>query len=686
MKKTLVMLAVMCMAFQPLSAQKPGTGSAELNYYKALEMYNDNQPVGDVMQALNDNVKEYPGHIESYVFLRYLYMEQDQFASAIRIVDTALENNHKSSGYSDATLMTMKSSTYYFLEEYETAAKIQEAAVKSARKNDKENLPDIMDNLGEYLYQLEDYDGSDQVYEDILKIDPTYKIAMVGLARNMNARKQYDDALVLLEKCRKYSPDYENIYVTMADAYEGKGEYRNMIDAMVALFEISEDLDDLSVERMMKDKKYALAVLKEKSADDDFGWLASMMKLYESCHMYDSALRTIDRMIFVYGEYDVLLDKKARLFNEMGMSEFALATVERLLEIGKPRDVAFNRFTRGVYLQDACDFEGSIKDFDAFIERYPTDTRGYYMRGWSRLYMRDYEAALEDFNAGLAVDEAIELYCIRGEVYLLLNDLEKAKADFEKVLTFKSDGENDKINIAYALQRLGRDQEAIEVMDDVLSGVAPKPGSWYSKASILVRMGKYDDAISMIEMALKKGYRNFANIENDYDMDPLRDRADYKAIIEKYKAVLVDEILRFTQVNGEPAVEPVVTDVAMTRQFGGTYEIPCTVNGLPLKMIFDTGASDVTISSVEASFMLKNGYLTSDDVKGRTQYLTASGDIHEGTILRLKEVKLGDAVLRNVEASVVHNQQAPLLLGQSVLERFGTITIDNVNSRLLIKQ
>ena len=110
------------------------------------------------------------------------------------------------------------------------------------------------------------------------------------------------------------------------------------------------------------------------------------------------------------------------------------------------------------------------------------------------------------------------------------------------------------------------------------------------------------------------------------------------------------------------------------------------MNGLPLKMIFDTGASDVTISSVEASFMLKNGYLAEDDVRGKTQYLTASGEIHEGTVLRLKEVKLGDAVLKNVEASVVHNQKAPLLLGQSVLERFGTITIDNVNSKLLIKQ
>jgi predicted aspartyl protease len=84
--------------------------------------------------------------------------------------------------------------------------------------------------------------------------------------------------------------------------------------------------------------------------------------------------------------------------------------------------------------------------------------------------------------------------------------------------------------------------------------------------------------------------------------------------------------------------------------------------------------------------MLKNGYLSDNDVKGKRNYMTASGDIHEGTILRLKEVKLGDAVLKNVEASVVHSQKAPLLLGQSVLERFGKITIDNVNLKITIQQ
>ena len=34
-------------------------------------------------------------------------------------------------------------------------------------------------------------------------------------------------------------------------------------------------------------------------------------------------------------------------------------------------------------------------------------------------------------------------------------------------------------------------------------------------------------------------------------------------------------------------------------------KVKCKINGLPLHFVFDTGASDVTLSMVEATFMMK---------------------------------------------------------------------------------
>jgi aspartyl protease family protein len=117
------------------------------------------------------------------------------------------------------------------------------------------------------------------------------------------------------------------------------------------------------------------------------------------------------------------------------------------------------------------------------------------------------------------------------------------------------------------------------------------------------------------------------------------------------------------------------TVVKMNRK-NGVYEVPIEINGSKMFFIFDTGASDITISLTEATFLYKQGTLTDDDFLGTQQYQIADGSISEGTIINLKTVKIGNRTLTNVQASVVHNMGAPLLFGQSALAQFGKVTID----------
>ena len=126
-----------------------------------------------------------------------------------------------------------------------------------------------------------------------------------------------------------------------------------------------------------------------------------------------------------------------------------------------------------------------------------------------------------------------------------------------------------------------------------------------------------------------------------------------------------------------------VDEVPFTKE-GGVCKVKCSINGLPLHFIFDTGAADVSISSVEATFMAKNDYLSSSDIMGKQNYMTADGNIVEGTVINLREVKFGSLHLNNIKASVTRNQSAPLLLGQSVLSKLGKIEIDNTKKVLRI--
>ena len=108
----------------------------------------------------------------------------------------------------------------------------------------------------------------------------------------------------------------------------------------------------------------------------------------------------------------------------------------------------------------------------------------------------------------------------------------------------------------------------------------------------------------------------------------------------------------------------------------GIYTTPCTVNGLRLRFIFDTGASNVSISLFEAIFMLKNGYLESSDLKGSSYAQLANGEIIENTTVNLKELEIGGLKLYNVEATIIHELSAPLLLGQTAIQKLGRIQLE----------
>lgn len=117
---------------------------------------------------------------------------------------------------------------------------------------------------------------------------------------------------------------------------------------------------------------------------------------------------------------------------------------------------------------------------------------------------------------------------------------------------------------------------------------------------------------------------------------------------------------------------------------GGVSIIPCKVNGLSLNFIFDTGASDVSISLTEASFMLKNGYLDTADIIGTSNYLDANGNINEGVVINLKEIEIAGLKMFNVKASIIKNIKAPLLFGQSAISKLGLIQIDLKSNTITI--
>ena len=120
------------------------------------------------------------------------------------------------------------------------------------------------------------------------------------------------------------------------------------------------------------------------------------------------------------------------------------------------------------------------------------------------------------------------------------------------------------------------------------------------------------------------------------------------------------------------------------RNEGGVYFVPVNINGVDMEFIIDTGASIVSLSMVEAAFLYKQGRLSNDDIIGEGQFVDATGHVSTNAIINLRDVTVGGITIHDVKASVSESQEAPLLLGQTVLSRFGKVTIDYDHNRVIL--
>ena len=682
-KRIAVLLTACTMALPGFSQSRED--NRPYNLQKAYEVLQNDHDEDQALKLLSDQIKSTPDNVECWLLMCRIYRNQKEYGRAMSSVNEAIRvNKPKKSGFVNSTLYWWKSSVYDDMDNNEQEIEWLKKALDAARKDNKENVQNISFDLGQAYYEAKKYDESDAVYRQMVKEDETDQAAMTGLARNMIQREDYAGAVRMLDASQKYGDDYSETYRFRSEAYDKMGETDKAIDDALLWFEKDEDAyDSAIIKLMMKHRTYAIAKAKTsmKSSDSKDAWRVLLLSIYEEAGEYENAIKEYDALEEDYGKDEFIYTHRADCYNKLGLTDMALSEIEKAIELEADYS---NICSKGGILRTAGRYAEAIEVFDQAIEVDPLYAFAYYSKGWCHELSGDDDKAMECYDLGIDLDkEYAYIYLMRGQIHLKRGDKIKADEDFNTVLqldTVVTDGSCRQ----YALHFLGRDDEADEWMQKLIDDEPYDMGHYYDKACLYSRMGRTDEAVKALETALEMGYCAFPHIENDDDMDAIRGRDDFRALIVKYKEKLAARIQKMG-IDMTAVKEEQITEVPITRKAGGTFNVDCSVNGLALNMIFDTGASDVSISKVEADFMLKNNYLSMSDIKGKQYYQTADGGISEGTVITLKEVRIGDAVLHNVDASVVKSQKAPLLLGESVLQKFGTFTVDNINSKLIIK-
>ena len=111
--------------------------------------------------------------------------------------------------------------------------------------------------------------------------------------------------------------------------------------------------------------------------------------------------------------------------------------------------------------------------------------------------------------------------------------------------------------------------------------------------------------------------------------------------------------------------------IELQREGDGHFYADVRINGAPIRMLIDTGASSIALSREDAQMAGLATSIGMTDVVGEG----ASGEVH-GQWVRLDRVELGPLSANGLDAAILDGGQQSLL-GQSFLRKFGKVQIED---------
>lgn len=645
------------------------------NYSRGVEAINNNN-AEEALDYLNKEINEHPDNGYAFAWIALVRNYNEEFGRALTAANVAVKKIPSKDKEYKAFAYGTRAQVYLNLEDTIQALKDYSQAINIVPDDDR-----FYNQRAQVYYEQGKYDLADKDYLKMISLKEGDVMGYMGIGRNANAQKRYEEAIKQFDYVVKLEPNYSSAYSFRAESYIGLKKYNEAIDDVIsalgidrdrkAFYELQELADSAFEQTVAKLKVQKIKEPNEQSWDYDLGIV------YERAAKYNKAIAYYKESLEKESNI-ITASRISSCYDDLGDYDKALEYCNQAIALDSVK--ANYLYEKANILDNAGRTQEAIKTMSDYIANTPDEPAGYYQRGWFKDHSGDIEGALEDYTMAITLQPNVAYaYLNRGVLYRLKGENAKAESDFKKVVRLDSIPEDAECSF-YAYYYLGQKDKAIEVLNTILD--KDKKGNCYDAACLYSVMGEKEKALSYLRQSLENGYRRFAHIKRDRDLNNIRNTEEFKVLLKEYEEKHLQEIAADAD-GDDSAYELKVEEIPFTKE-GGVCKVKCAINGLPLHFIFDTGATDVSISSIEATFMAKNDFLSSSDIIGKQNYQTADGNITEGTVINLKDVKLGSLHLNNIKASVVRNQAAPLLLGQSVLSKLGKIEIDNTKKVLRI--
>lgn len=460
----------------------------------------------------------------------------------------AQENKYTAEDYSQMSIASVRA------KDYDMALIMADAAIKKCKEETDCSISlcyviraNIYNDLKEYDKALSDYNiALENIPEDEYENKMDILIWRASTYYYMNNYGKFQSEMnEALKSCISYIKKFPNnrrLQNDLIEIYTRLGKNQTAIDEVINIIEKnpSRPLEEFDAyeSTLLLDINYSQNMVEKKlkKYPNEINWLYLQATLTFYRKDYPLALQQFDKIIDKFGSDYRLLHAKFVCYYSEKCAEKALAMLDKIENIHNKLDDDDLYYKRTIYGW-LNDYENQIKICTDLLERKGFKASVLYTRASAYMKLGDDAKAMVDLNTIIEKENTYLLaYYKRAKLHEKYNSEELAKANYEEILKVDTKCNSSSIR-HYALLGLGKEKEAEEWINRIISTIPNQSWIHYDKACLLAQIGKTKEALASLSKALELGYNSFNQMMNDADLENVRQLPTFAPLVEKYKKV-----------------------------------------------------------------------------------------------------------------------------------------------------
>jgi len=327
---------------------------------------------------------------------------------------------------------------------------------------------------GEAALRDGDLDRAERAFKAFINADPQYAPAYANLGVVYMRRKQWDDALKVLDKAAKLAPKLTGIRLNIGLAYYRKGDFRHAIPPLES-------------------------VVKDQPDSDQARYLLGL------CYFYT------ERWVEATDALEPLWPAHARDMNFLYVLSLAAEKAERkeLSERAAARMMAVGDDTPEFHLMigraklNEEAYDDAIQELSTAAKGNPKLPFVHYYLGLAYEKKGNYPASQDEFLKDIALEpDVIFNYDELGNVYFLTNKDAEAEKAFRHALQLDGTLLSAHLGLAKLYQRQGQNEKALTELDAAARLDPQSSNIPYLRGQVLIKMGRTEEGRREVERSV----------------------------------------------------------------------------------------------------------------------------------------------------------------------------------------